>query len=76
MSKTQRSRVCTFMFGTAARGQTCPMLGIREGHHERNNLWVTLLDAMDIRCGHSATAPARFRTCEFNSREQNRCCEC
>jgi len=28
------TRVCTFMFGTAAGGQTYPMLGIRDGHHE------------------------------------------
>ncbi len=28
------TRVCTLMFGTAASGQTYPMLGIRDGHHE------------------------------------------
>lgn len=32
--QTDATRVCTFMFGTAAGGQTYPMLGIREGHHE------------------------------------------
>ncbi|MFT5040101.1 MAG: hypothetical protein ACI8TX_001058, partial [Hyphomicrobiaceae bacterium] len=28
------TRVCTFMFGTAAGGQSYPALGIREGHHD------------------------------------------
>ena len=32
--QTDATRVCTFMFGTAAGGQTYPMLGISEGHHE------------------------------------------
>jgi hypothetical protein len=32
--QTDSTRVCTFMFGTAAGGQTYPMLGIREGHHD------------------------------------------
>jgi hypothetical protein len=32
--RTDATRICTFMFGTAAGGQTYPMLGIREGHHE------------------------------------------
>jgi len=32
--QTDTTRVCTFMFGQAAGGQTYPMLGIREGHHE------------------------------------------
>ena len=32
--QSDATRVCTFMFGTAAGGQTYPMLGIREGHHD------------------------------------------
>jgi len=32
--QTNSTRVCTFMLGTAAGGQTYPMLGIREGHHD------------------------------------------
>ncbi len=32
--QTDMTRVCTLMFGIAAGGQTYPMLGIREGHHE------------------------------------------
>lgn len=32
--RADATRVCTFMFGTAAGGQTYPMLGIRDGHHE------------------------------------------
>lgn len=32
--QTDTTRVCTFMFSVAAGGQTYPMLGIREGHHE------------------------------------------
>ena len=32
--QTDATRVCTFMFSVAAGGQTYPMLGIREGHHE------------------------------------------
>lgn len=32
--QTNATRVCTFMLGTAAGGQTYPMLGIREGHHD------------------------------------------
>ncbi len=28
------TRICTFMFGVAGGGQTYPMLGIREGHHD------------------------------------------
>jgi hypothetical protein len=32
--QTDATRVCTFMLGTAAGGQTYPMLGIRDGHHE------------------------------------------
>ena len=32
--QTDATRVCTFMFSVAAGGQTYPMLGIQEGHHE------------------------------------------
>ena len=32
--QTDTTRVCTFMLGIAAGGQTYPMLGIREGHHD------------------------------------------
>ncbi|MEX0866153.1 MAG: DUF1552 domain-containing protein [Pirellulales bacterium] len=32
--QTNATRVCTFMLGIAAGGQTYPMLGIREGHHD------------------------------------------